>query len=158
MQLRAFDADCDYPRLWQCMAHVRGQAERYGPSAKRHLRLSMLQLAAGDYHGAARQACLSLATGFMLFEGHHALGAALLGQALVQEGLLEPGPGPLRRRFAGTRELVRGAGAAFARCAAFNPTDEECAALANRLRAARDAADAELVTHLRSFTDVPAGP
>ena len=140
--------------LWQHLARVNQEARRYGPSARRHLRLSLLQAAAGNYDRAAREACLSIARGHNLGEARFALAAALLGQALVQEGLLEPGPGH-RTTPAPTHQLVEAAAHAFRQCAEHNPADGEAAQLARQLTRAI-AERSTLRDRLAAL--VPAGP
>lgn len=149
--------DADYPRLWRQMTAVRQAAGKYGPSAKRHLRLAMLHLAAGTYDRAARESCLGLALGHELTEAHHTRALALLGQAMVAAGHLEPGPAMRRKPLASVRWLCQAAAETLGRYIAKAPTDAEAVQLHSAMQGCLALDDQELAAALPSVVR-PAGP
>lgn len=120
----------DYAALFQRIAQTGLEAHRYGPTAKRHLRMAILQLAAANYVEAAKAARRSLQAGHALDEALHVLGLALLGQAMVEARLLPPGPGAIVPPMVGVRPLMMQALQAFTTCAMRNPRDAESRDLA----------------------------
>ncbi len=115
----------DYAVLFQRIAQTGLEAHRYGLTAKRHLRMATLQLAAANYHEAAKAARRSVQAGHQLDEALHVLGLALLGQAMVEARILPPGPGALTTPVVGISELLVQARQAFVACSRRNPRDVE---------------------------------
>jgi hypothetical protein len=128
-----FAIDADYPTLWQHITRLRDESQRYGHTGRRHLRLALLHIAAGNYERAARESCLSLAAGHGLAEAHYALCISLLGQALVAASALEPGPAARVRPLGDIRWLAQAATVALRHYVQARPHDEEARTLEHTL-------------------------
>ena len=132
-----FASDRDYPTLWQHIARLRLDCQRYGATGKRHLRLALLHLAVGNYERAARDSRLSQQRSHDLPEATHALALALLGQALASLGLVEMGPAS-RLPKSNPVQLAARAARALEDYVASRPDDEDAGALLLLLRRAEE--------------------
>ena len=140
-----FAGDADYQTLWQHIARLRQDCQRYGSTGKRHLRLALLHLAAGNYQRAERESRLSQQRGHDLPEATHALALALLGQAMACLGLVEKGIAS-RMPTGNPCRLTAGAARALEDYLACGPDDEDAMVLLARLRGAVDTPGALLDT------------
>lgn len=130
-----FASDADYPTLWQHIARLRQDCLHYGATGKRHLRLALLHLAAGNYQRAERESRLSQRRSHDLPEATHALALAQLGHAMASLGLVERGLAS-RLPAVDAARLVAGAAADLEDYLRCRPDDEDARALLALLRGA----------------------